>query len=81
MQLDDKYENELNDLCWNTDHLFIVQEDLCLDILHNIEIQIPSMVNHDLTVDTYTLLPLPYQIIWRKYEDHVASLYSYMFHI
>ena len=81
VQLYDKYKNELRDLCWDTDNLFLGQEYLCLDIWHNIAIHISSVVTHDLTVDMHTLLPLPYHMFWRKYDAHVASLYFYMFHI
>ena len=52
-----------------------------MDILHNISIHIYSVEMHDLTVDTHTLSPLPYHIIWHKYDAHVVSLYFYMFHI
>ena len=31
-----------------------------------------SVVTHELTVDTHTLLPLPYIMLWRKYDAHVA---------
>ena len=78
---DDKCENEWKELFWNTDHLFLGQENLCLYIWQKIEWHISSVVTHDLTVDTHTFLPLPYQILWRKYNYHVVSLYFYMFHI
>ena len=81
VQLDDKCENELMGLCWNIDHLFLDQEDLRLEIWRNISIHISSVVIHDLTVGTHTLLPFPYQVIWSEYDAHVASLYFYMFHV
>ena len=81
VQLYDKCENEWKDLCCNTKHLFLGQADLCLDIWHNIKIYISSVVTRDLTVDMHTFFPLPYHIIWRKYDAHVAWLYFYMFHI
>ena len=72
VQLDDKCENELMDLCWNMDHLFLGQDNLCLDIWHNIAIHISSVLTHDMTLDMHTLLPLSYQTLWRKYDAHVA---------
>ena len=36
MQLDDKCKIELKDSCWDTDHLFLGQENLCLGISHKI---------------------------------------------
>ena len=60
------------DLRWNIDHQFLGQEDLRLDIWHNITIHIFSVVVHYLTVDTPILLNFPYQISWRKYDAHVA---------
>ena len=78
VQLYDKYENEWKDLCCNTEHLFIGQADLCLDIWHNIVWHISSAVRHDLTVDTYTFLSLPYQMLWRTHDAHVEWLYLYI---
>ena len=72
VQLYDKYENELMDSCCNIDHLFIGQECERLYILHKIAIHISSVLTNYLTVDTHTLLTYPYQIIWRKYDAHVA---------
>ena len=71
VKLDDKYENKLKDSYWNTGHLFLGQEYLFLDFSNNIAIQISMVVTHDLTVDTHTLLPLPYKMILRKYDAHV----------
>ena len=72
VQLDDKCEILLMESCWNIDHMFLGQEDLCLGIWHNIAIHISSVVTHDMNVDTHTLFPFPYQIIWRKYDVHVV---------
>ena len=47
-----------------------------MDILHNIEIQISSVVMHDLTVYMHMLLYFPYQILCHKYDAHVASLFN-----
>ena len=71
-QLDDKCGNELKELCRNTDHLFIGQEDKHMEIWNNIAIHISSLVMHDLTVDMHTFSPFPYHIRWHKYEVHVA---------
>ena len=71
VKLYDKCKNELMDSCWNNDNLFLGQEDLRLDIWHNIAINISGVVTHDLTVDTHTLLPFPYQMLWHKYDTHV----------
>ena len=30
---------------------------------------------------THTLLPLPYSMLWSKYDAHMAWLYFYMFHL
>ena len=75
VQFYDKCENELKDWCRNTDRLFLGQEDQRMDIWNNMEIQISCVVTHDLTVDTHTLFPFPYQIIWSKYDAHVAWSY------
>ena len=80
-QLDDKCEYKLMYLCWNIDHLFLVQEDLFLDIWHNIEIHISSVVMHDLAMGMHTFLPFPYQMLCRKYDAHVTGINFYMFHI
>ena len=71
VQSDDKCENEFKDLFQNIDDMFLGKEDLCLDISHNNVIHISSVVTHDLTVDTHTLLPFPYHMLWRKYDAHV----------
>ena len=42
-----------------------------MEIWHNIEIHISSVVMHHLTAYIHTLLPLPYQILWYKYDAHV----------
>ena len=67
--------------CQDNCHLFLGQEDLFLDIFHNIAIHISSVVTHDLTVDIHTLLHIPYHLLWLKYDVHVVLLYFYMFHI
>ena len=52
-----------------------------MDIQHNTEIHILSEEVHDQTEDMCTLQPFTYQMLWNKYDDHMASLYFYMFHI
>ena len=52
-----------------------------MDIWHNIEIHIFSVVMHYLTVDMHTMLPFPYPMFWHKYDAHVAWRYLYMCHI
>ena len=52
-----------------------------MDIWKSTAIHISRMEVHDQTEDMCTLYPLPYQIIWHKYDFHVVSLYLYMFHM
>ena len=44
-------------------------------------IHISSVSVHDQNEDKRTLLHLPYQMLWHKWNAHVESLYFYIFHI
>ena len=72
VKLYDKCENELKGFCQNTDNMFLGQEYLCLGIWKKIAIHSSSVVTHDITLDMHTFLPLPYQMLWHKYDAHVA---------
>ena len=77
----DKCETVLRVLFLNTDDLFLGQEYWYTDICHSTAIHISSAEVHDQTEDMCILQPLPYRMLWHKYDAHVASLYFYMFHI
>ena len=50
-----------------------------MSIWHNIEIHISSVVMHDLNLDMHILLPLPYNMLWHKYNAHVVWIYFICF--
>ena len=52
-----------------------------MDSKHRIAIHISSVEEHDHTEDMHTLLPFPYNMLWHKYDAHVAPLYFYIYHI
>ena len=52
-----------------------------MDMQHNTAIHISSVKVHDQTEDMLTFYPLLYQMLWHKYDAHVALLYFNMFHI
>ena len=52
-----------------------------MDSQHNTPIHIYSVEVHAQTEDICTLYHLPYQMLWHKYDAHVASLYFYMLYI
>ena len=75
----DKYETALRVLCLNTDYLFLGQEYWYIHSYHSISIHISSVAVNDHTEDMHTLSPLPYQMIWHKYDVNVTSLYFICF--
>ena len=49
-----------------------------MDNQHSTVIQISSVEVNYLNEDKRILLHFPYQMLWNKYDAHVASLYFYM---
>ena len=52
-----------------------------MDSRHSTLIHISSVEVHYPNENKLTLLNFPYQMLWHKYDPHVASLYFYMLYI
>ena len=52
-----------------------------MEIYNSIVIHIFSVKVHYRTGGIHTLYHFPCQMLWHKYDVHLASLYFYLFHI
>ena len=52
-----------------------------MDIRHSTVIHISSVEVHYQNDNNRTLMHFPYQMLWHKYDAHVAPLYFYMLYI
>ena len=62
-------------------NLFLGKCYLYMDSRQSPAIKISSVEVDDHTLDICILQTFPYQMLWHKYDSHVASLYFYLFHI
>ena len=72
---------------WNYAYLIIGLEDQCMGNLNNNEKHICVVAMHVGMVDTYTLFTYPCQMLFDKYDAHLAShnfyisqIGDYLFH-
>ena len=78
MQCVDRHENILCVYHLNCAGLILELKDQYADIAHNNEKHISNAVIHILITDTHKFLPLTYQMLFERYDFHVALQISYM---
>ena len=81
VQIIDKYENVLNDMCWNDTYLILDLEDQYMENYNNKSAHISNDEINVGMVDIHTLYPIPYQLMLRIYDTHVASYVLYIYQI
>ena len=72
VQISDKYENVLKDMCWNDAYLILGLKDQYLIYRHNKATQTFSVAIHVGLIDMHTLYPWKFQMLFYTYDCHVA---------
>ena len=73
MQLGNKYENILKNMCWNDAYLIRCLEDQYMENWHNNTTQIYGVAMHVGMVDKHTLSPITGQMLLHIYDTHAES--------
>ena len=73
VQLSDKHETVLLDMCCNSAYLILGLEDKCVVNYHNNATHIYSVRMNDVMVDMHTLLSWPWKILFYNYDTQAVS--------
>ena len=73
LQLSDKYENLLKEMCWNDAYLVPGLDGQYVVNFHNNSTHISSVAMHVEMVDVHTLSPCSCQLLLHIYDSHAAS--------
>ena len=74
VQLSDKYENVLKDMCWNDDYLILSLEVQYMGNYNNNVTRISSVETYVWMVDMHTLKLRTCHMLLYRYDAHAASL-------
>ena len=78
VQLHDKYQNLLKEMCCNDVHLILVLEYIYIVNYKNNATQIFSVAVNVGMVNIHTFYPWPCQILLHRYDAHAVSLSLYI---